>query len=117
MSLDVYLNLLKKCPHCGEALEPECVYSDNITHNLNKMAEAAGIYYELWRPEELGITTAKELISPLNAGLDRLLKNRSEYIQYNPSNGWGSYEGLLGFVASYLAACEANPEAIIEVSR
>jgi hypothetical protein len=34
MSLDVYLI----------AARPTNVYSANITHNLNKMAEAAGIY-------------------------------------------------------------------------
>ena len=27
-----------------------CVYSGNITHNLNEMAEAAGVYGCLWCP-------------------------------------------------------------------
>lgn len=35
--------------HCHE----RCVFSQNVTHNLGKMADAAGIYYALWRPEEL----------------------------------------------------------------
>lgn len=30
-------------------------YHANITHNLGKMAEAAGIYHALWRPDEIGI--------------------------------------------------------------
>ncbi len=30
------------------------VYSANITHNLGEMADKAGIYYALWRPEEKG---------------------------------------------------------------
>ena len=38
--------------------EPEGAYSANITHNLGKMAEEAGIYKHLWRPEEIGITKA-----------------------------------------------------------
>src|SRR6266496_3980933 len=45
------------------------LYWRNITHNLNTMADAAGIYKHLWRPEELGITKAGELIAPLAAGL------------------------------------------------
>lgn len=28
-------------------------YSANITHNLGRMADAAGLYYALWRPHEL----------------------------------------------------------------
>lgn len=28
------------------------VFNRGITHNLNKMAEAVGIYKHLWRPEE-----------------------------------------------------------------
>jgi hypothetical protein len=33
--------------------ETDEVYSRNITHNLNRMAEAAGLYIALWRPGEL----------------------------------------------------------------
>jgi hypothetical protein len=35
------------------------LYWFNITHNLNKMARKAGLYQCLWRPEEIGITTAR----------------------------------------------------------
>ena len=31
------------------------VFEANVTHNLNRMAEAAGFYKEVWRPEEIGI--------------------------------------------------------------
>jgi hypothetical protein len=30
-----------------------CVFSQNITHNLGKMADAVGVYEACWRPEEL----------------------------------------------------------------
>lgn len=33
------------------AVRRTCIFSANITHNLNAMAEAAGIYKHLWRPE------------------------------------------------------------------
>lgn len=93
------------------------VYSANITHNLNKMADAAGIYRHLWRPEELGITKAKELIEPLHNGLEKLKEDPARFDQLNPSNGWGTYAGLVSFVENYLAACIKHPEAIIRVSR
>ena len=41
MSLDVMLN-----GAVGDEL-----YSANITHNLTGMADAAGIYMHLWRPQ------------------------------------------------------------------
>jgi len=46
------------------------VFHRNITHNLGKMANAAGIYEALWRPEEIGITQAKQLIDPIMIGLE-----------------------------------------------
>src|SRR3990172_2778745 len=48
------------------------LYSANITHNLGKMAKEAGIYEHLWRPDELGIWNAGELILPLADGLAKL---------------------------------------------
>lgn len=91
------------------------VYSANITHNLNTMAKEAGIYKELWCPEELGITKAKELIEPLTIGLRLLQSDPKRFKQYNPDNGWGSYETLVNFVLDYLSACVHYPEADVKV--
>ena len=93
------------------------VYHGNITHNLNTMAEAAGVYKFLWRPSEYGITTASQLIEPLRAGLERLLNNPESYLPFNPSNGWGDYSELVAFVMQYLAACERWPMAEVSVWR
>jgi hypothetical protein len=41
----------------------------NITHNLNKMAQAVGLYDVLWNPEKIGITTASQMIAPLEKGI------------------------------------------------
>ncbi len=107
MSLDVYLT----------ALRPTEVYACNITHNLGAMAQAAGLYTPLWRPEEITITAAKQLIEPLSAGLERLRSEPDAMRQLNPSNGWGCYENLVEFVERYLAACRENPDATVMVSR
>ena len=92
------------------------LYWSNITHNLNKMADKAGIYEALWRPEEKGYKVAKDIIEIVEAGLKEL-KKRSEYFKgFNPENGWGTYEQLVNFTEEYLEACKKYPEAIIRVS-
>lgn len=107
MSLDVYLTRMM----------PSTVYDANITHNLGKMAEAAGIYKHLWRPEELGITKAEELIKPLEEGLALLKSDPVRFEKFNSPNGWGMYEHFVPFVENYLNACKENLNATIETSR
>jgi len=97
--------------------ESKEVYHGNITHNLNTMAEEAGIYYHLWRPEELKITKAKELIDPLREALHVLKTDPERFKKFNPENGWGSYDGLVKFVSNYLDACYEYPESKVETWR
>jgi hypothetical protein len=97
--------------------DTNCVFEYNITHNLNKMANEAGLYEALWRPDEIGAINASQLIEVLQAGLERLRSNPECYRQFNPSNGWGDYEGLVDCVKSYLTACRKYPDAKIRVSR
>lgn len=97
--------------------ETNHVFHSNITHNLGKMAENAGIYQYLWRPEELGITKAKQLIEPLRNGLRLLYAQPEHFEPFNPTNKWGDYHGLVRFVEDYLKACEQFPDATVEASR
>ena len=92
-------------------------YWANITHNLGKMADEAGIYKHLWRPEEINIKIAKELIEPLTNGLKELKDKPEHFKQFNSSNGWGMYEHFVPFVEKYLNACIEYPDAIVYVSR
>jgi hypothetical protein len=95
----------------------EYVYDANITHNLGKMADKAGIYYALWRPEEIEKSKAKDIIELLEKGLADL-KERPEYFeQFNSDNCWGLYENFVPFVEKYLEACKEFPETDIVVSR
>lgn len=107
MSLDFYLIEIK----------PVRVFDANITHNLNTMAEAAGIYKCLWRPDENCISKAHQMIEPLSAGLADMLANPAKYKKFNSPNGWGVYEDFVAFVKNVLNACIENPNADIEVSR
>lgn len=97
--------------------ESDEVYWVNITYNLNRMAKEAGIYRHLWRPDELNITQAADLIVPLRVGLKTLEDDPSRFEKFNPENGWGDYDGLVRFVREYLEACEKYPQAEIRVSR
>lgn len=97
--------------------ETDEVFEANITHNLGKMAGEAGVYQACWRPEELGATKAGQLAPVLREGLAKLKAEPERFREFNPANGWGSYEGLCRFVANYLAACEEYPDASIRVSR
>lgn len=107
MSLDVYL-----MDQDGNEL-----YWANITHNLNKIADAAGMYEVLWRPDEHGFERAGQIAPKLKDGLIKLTLAPSEFKQYEPSNGWGKWENFVPWVARYLEACQANPDAFIRVSR
>lgn len=101
MSLDVSLSALRKTD----------VFSANITHNLGAMADEAGLYDVLWRPEEHGVVLAGDLVPKLIAGLALLKSDPERFRKHNPKNGWGSYETLVRFVESYLWACKENPDA------
>lgn len=107
MSLDVYLTVTK----------PTEVFEWNITHNLGQMAREAGIYEALWRPEEINVTTAEQLIEPLTVGLEKLKADPERFKEFNAPNGWGNYEGLLKFVEKYLEACIVYPDAEVRVCR
>ena len=125
MSLDVYLtgetkSVSCECSRCENKHERRTLeefYSANITHNLGEMAEEAGIYKHLWRPEELGITKAKELIGPLETGLAIMKSNPKRFEKLNPTNGWGSYELFVLWIENYLNACKKHPNADVSVSR
>lgn len=93
------------------------VFSANITHNLGNMANMAGVYKVLWHPEDVGVEKAKDLVEPLTTGLTRLRANPSFFKQFNPSNGWGSYDVLVEFVEEYLEACRMYPDATVRTWR
>ena len=83
MSLDVSL-------YVGD----DRVFDANITHNLTTMADKAGIYGPVWRPEEVGIVVASQLIEPLRKGIDTAMADpamRSSLIcMCNSDRKWAS---------------------------
>lgn len=125
MSLDVYLEDEPSsrqciCPECGDVHATEraaYMFDANITHNLGPMAEAAGIYDHVWRPEEIGVQRASQLIAPLRTGLERLRAEPERFLAMDAANGWGRYVDFVPWLEEYIAACEQYPEALVRVSR
>lgn len=107
MSLDISLS----------AMAWTCVLDRNITHNLAPMAREAGLYEAMWRPDEIPIAKAGDLIPRLEAGLATLRGDPARFMKLNPSNGWGRYENLVEVAEALLAACRQYPNGVIEVSR
>ena len=115
MSLDIRLTELR----------PVAIYSENITHNLGKMASEVKLlngltlYNVLWRPDECvpSLHKASDVVGYLDQALNSLLAEPEKYQEFNPENGWGSYDGLVKLVHNYRNACRKNPMADIEVWR
>lgn len=125
MSLDFYLYGKEEtkectCVECGHShtkIVPDMLFQANITHNLGKMAEKAGIYKVLWKPVECGFLVAGDIIVPLEKGLRDMEKNPTYYRTFNSPNGWGVYDHFLPFVREVLGACKKFPHATIYTSR
>ena len=138
MSLDVSLNRIKYVSYDMETFTPENeqLYWANITHNLGKMAEAAGIYEALWRPymlhkdykhfdiydeeyqfEQSVTIYAKDIVDIVENGLQKMKNNPEYYSKFNSPNGWGTYENFVPWVERYLAALKEYPESKVEVDR
>jgi len=121
MSLDVYLKGPDKkitCFNCNQEYnDNEDLYWANITHNLTKMADEAGIYQHLWSPEKVGCFKGGDLIKWLKLGLSDLKSRPEHFKQFNSENGWGMYKHFVPFVEKYLEACIDYPDAKIFISK
>ena len=96
--------------------ETDEVWHENITHNMNKMADQVPIgkhtlYYYLWRPDEIGITNiSREYATAVFNGLMYMKEHREELLPFEPpidpetGTRWGSYDLLVEFCTSLVDA-------------
>lgn len=106
------------CGHaCSTKVEDEHLASFSITHNLAVMADEAGIYRCLWKPETIGLTKAGQLKKRLKDGLIKLKNDPENFKQFNPIHGGGSYAFLVSVVGAMIEECRKNPKAKVSVSR
>lgn len=105
--------------------ETDEFWHGNITHNLNKMAMQCpsfdpdySLYNLLWRDEPINDLNPYFYIDRLISCLGNLENNPDYYKQFNPENGWGTYEQLVKFVKSFVIALIDMPNGSkIEYSR
>ena len=113
MSLDIALYIYVDTG--GNELHRVELFDANIIHNLGSMAKAAGLYDALWCPDESG--QAEDILPLLVDGYNELKGDPNKYKSFDASNGWGTYDALLSFVESYMAACDKHPLACIWISK
>lgn len=87
------------------------IFEANITHNLTSMAEEAGIYECLWRPEENGYIRAGQVAGKLREGIKLMRDDPERFRKFDASNGWGTYDDFMPWLERVLKACEENPDA------
>lgn len=109
MSLDFDLEM--------EVTEVKNVFEANITHNLNTMADKAGIYECLWRAPENGYKTAGQIIPLLESGIKKMEEDPAHFKQFDAENGWGTYDAFLPWLKKVLSACREYPDSKIITSR
>ncbi|MEK9810296.1 MAG: hypothetical protein VW362_07590 [Candidatus Nanopelagicales bacterium] len=125
MSLDIYLIgpdyeescRCSECDHEHTRTGHECYFEANITHNLASMADEAGIYRHLWRPDEVKIGRAHQLIDPLDRALAEMRNEPERFAAHDPANGWGSYAVFVPWLERLLGACREYPDARLKVWR
>lgn len=105
MSLDIWLEVE------GEEFT---VADKNITHNLNRMWQEAGVYEALYESEG---KTAKEIIPTLEEGLQRMIADPKHFKQFDSPNGWGLYKNAVPWLAELIAEFKEYPDGVIGVSR
>ena len=121
MSLSIYF-----LDNNGEDVEYQELLG--ITHNLNKIVDECGKlvgkeYYELvWKTDELlGVDNGKvpvsDVLQRLPTLIADLIKHENDLVQYLPSNGWGTFEGLIDFLCRYLSECYKHKDAYIYCCR
>lgn len=145
MSLDVYVKFKKKeCVCYNDTVSPygstvkivpnrheeeTDTWWANITHNMNKMADAipvstnddrvsATLYDYVWRPEERSEKVdSTVMLRVLTEGINCMVSHRKELLKFNPENGWGSYDAFLKWLINYKEVCEDHPGCEVYVSR
>jgi hypothetical protein len=88
----------------------------NITHNLNNMAKAVGLYEILWPPKSADMVSASRMTPILENGIKELESDPDKYRAFDAPNGWGKYEDFIRFCRELLHQCKKYPDAVIERS-
>lgn len=65
---------------------------------------------------DLDQANAGDSLPALDAAVGKLLADPETYRAMEPSNGWGDYDGAVGYIAALRDACLVHPKAVIHIS-
>lgn len=125
MSLDFYIHSSDRvtveqgpCPHCGQAMpaqtEEPMLFSANITHNLYRMWQEAGVHNVLYESHGKRAAEIRETIAE---GVAAMACEPERFRTFDASNRWGTYENALPWLRSVLSACTEYPDGVIRISK
>lgn len=127
MSFDIYVRK-NQCSHCGRH---DGTDGHNVTHNLNEIVERClvksgctleglcGSGYKARSWGRFNGHPVKVVLPALVAAREQLLaiENRKEWLDLEPENGWGTWQGLCQVFQDVLIDLEtAQPDDTVETS-
>lgn len=90
------------------------VVSQNITHNLAPMWQAAGVYDALYESDG---KKAKDVIPVLEKGLAEMKARPNFFKTLDSSNGWGTYKNAVPWLERLIEEMKKYPDGKVEISR
>lgn len=99
------------------SLEVEAVFEGEVSADLVPIAKKAGIYQHVWHPDELKISRAKELISPIENAIKDMDADMPAFEALNGDDEFGTAKNLKEFLGIYLDACNTYPKAHVRVMK
>ena len=118
MSYDFYMKF-DPCQHCGRS--DDHFGELNYTYNVWPMFRAAVDSSPKDEDDRKGVyslqgKTGKECVPLLTDAIERMENAPDIYKEWNPPNGWGTYEGALRVLRTLLDWCIASPKATMVIS-
>lgn len=83
----------------------------NYTYNCHGMMTASGV-----RLRSINGLQGSEAAILIQHAYTWMVEHEARCRAMEPDNGWGDYEGWLGFVRKILEVCKQNPDATLTVS-
>lgn len=88
----------------------------NYTYNVSKMYYDAFSDFGTDGIRMLSDRQGEACIPMLERAIQRMQDDKLKYLEWNPSNGWGNYQGALDLLRELLTWCQAAPKAYLSVT-
>lgn len=86
-------------------------HRENITSNLRPMFAEADLDLR-----EVGGERAQLVGLRCLTAVEEMRREPDRFKAHDPENGWGDYDGAVGFLVRLARHCMAHPDGVVEVS-